>query len=158
MFEIQQALMAALNPAWGERQRERHVDIVQQHPFSDAPRGWTEHLPPVRGRLVKAEALAPFTWFRVGGPADVLFLPADADDLAQFAVALHQTVPLTVLGVGSNTLVRDGGVSGVVVRLGRAFAGVEPKGQGRIFAGAAALDAQVARAAADAGVAGLEFY
>ena len=158
MFELQQALMAALSPAWGERPRERHVEIVQHHPFRDAPPGWTEHLPPVRGRLVKGEALAPFTWFRVGGPADVLFLPADADDLAQFAQALHQTVPLTVLGVGSNTLVRDGGVAGVVVRLGRVFATVEPRGEGRLFAGAAALDGQAAKVAAGAGIAGLEFY
>jgi UDP-N-acetylmuramate dehydrogenase len=158
LFEIQEGLMARLNPAWGERLGETHAEILQLHPFDDAPRGWTDHLPPVRGRVVKGEALAPFTWFRVGGPAEVLFLPADAEDLATFVRGLHQTVPLTVLGVGSNTLVRDGGVSGVVVRLGRAFAGVEPRGEGRIFAGAAALDAQVARAAADAGVAGLEFY
>ena len=153
LFEIQQGLMAKLNPAWGERSAETHAGILQQHPFNDAPAGWADHLPPVRGRLVRGEALAPFTWFRVGGPAEVLFLPADAEDLATFVRGLHQTVPLTVLGVGSNTLVRDGGVSGVVVRLGRAFAGVEPRGEGRIFAGAAALDAQVARAAADAGVA-----
>jgi len=158
LFEIQQGLMARLNSAWGERSAETHAGILQQHPFDDAPAGWTDHLPAVRGRIVRGEALAPFTWFRVGGPAEVLFLPADAEDLAQFVRGLHQTVPLTVLGVGSNTLVRDGGVSGVVVRLGRAFANVEPRGEGRLFAGAAALDAQVARAAADAGVAGLEFY
>jgi UDP-N-acetylmuramate dehydrogenase len=158
MFEIQEALMASLDPAWAERLRESHAETLQRYPFNDAPHGWMDHLPPVHGRLVKGEVLAPFTWFRVGGPADVLFLPADADDLAQFAKALHQTVPLTVLGVGSNTLVRDGGVSGVVVRLGRAFAAVEPRGDGRLFAGTAALDGQVVKAAAEAGIAGLEFY
>jgi UDP-N-acetylmuramate dehydrogenase len=158
LFEIQAGLMARIDPAWGERLGETHVEILQRYPFDDAPAGWADHLPPVRGRIVRGEALAPFTWFRVGGPAEVLFLPADAEDLADFVRGLHQTVPLNVLGVGSNTLVRDGGVSGVVVRLGRAFASVEPKGEGRLFAGAAALDAQVARAAAEVGVAGLEFY
>ena len=84
---------------------------------------WRDHLPPVRGKLLFDEPLAPFTWFRVGGPADVLFLPADADDLAAFLRALPDEVPRRVLGVGSNVIVRDGGVEGVVVRLaGRAFA------------------------------------
>ena len=118
---------------------------------------WREALPRVRGRLVFDAPLAPYTWLRVGGPADVLYLPADADDLAGFLRALDLSVPLTVLGVGSNTLVRDGGVEGVVVRLGKAFAAVEALEGGRIRAGAAALDAQVAKAAAGAGVAGLEF-
>jgi UDP-N-acetylmuramate dehydrogenase len=158
LFDIQEGLMARIDPAWGERLGESHVEVLQQHPFDDAPAGWADHLPPVRGRIVRGEALAPFTWFRVGGPAEVLFLPADAQDLADFVRGLHQTVPLTVLGVGSNTLVRDGGVSGVVVRLGRAFASVEPQGEARLFAGAAALDTQVARSAAHVGVAGLEFY
>jgi UDP-N-acetylmuramate dehydrogenase len=115
-------------------------------------------LPPVRGRLLRSEPLAPFTWFRVGGPADVLFLPADEADLAAFLEALDPAVPVTVLGVGSNTLVRDGGVDGVVIRLGRSFAAVEPRGAERIYAGAAALDATLAREAARAGIAGLEFY
>jgi UDP-N-acetylmuramate dehydrogenase len=115
-------------------------------------------LPAARGRILKGEPLAPFTWFRVGGAADVLFLPADEADLADFLEALDPAVPVTVLGVGSNTLVRDGGVEGVVVRLGKAFAGVEPRGNGRIYAGAAALDATLAREAARAGIAGLEFY
>ena len=158
LFEIQQGLMARIEPAWGERLGESHAELLQRYPFDDAPAGWADHLPPVRGRIVRGEALAPFTWFRVGGPADVLFLPADTDDLSEFVRGLHFTVPLTVLGVGSNILVRDGGLSGVVVRLGRAFASVGLKGDGRLFAGAGALDAQVARAAAQAGVAGLEFY
>ena len=119
---------------------------------------WRDRLPVVRGRLLFDEPLGPFTWFRVGGPADVLFLPQDEDDLADFLMALGPSVPVTVLGVGSNTLVRDGGVEGVVVRLGKAFATIEPCGEGRIFAGAAALDAVLAREAGKAGIAGLEFY
>lgn len=116
-------------------------------------------LPPVRGQLLRGEALAPFTWFRVGGKADALFLPADADDLAAFLAALPESVPVTVLGVGSNVIVRDGGIEGVVIRLaGRAFAAVEAFDDGRVRAGAAALDSVVARAAAKAGIAGLEFY
>ena len=119
---------------------------------------WPDRLPMARGRLLLAEPLGPFTWFRVGGPADVLFLPADEADLATFLAALDPGVPVTVLGVGSNTLVRDGGVDGVVVRLGKPFATVEPRGGSRIYAGAAALDANLAREAAKAGIAGLEFY
>jgi len=119
---------------------------------------WKDNLPAVRGKLLKDEPLGPFTWFRVGGPADVIFLPEDEEDLAAFLKGLDPSVPLTVLGVGSNTLVRDGGVEGVVIRLGKAFAQVEPRGEGRIYGGAAALDATVAREAAKAGIAGLEFY
>lgn len=117
-----------------------------------------DRLPPVRGKLLGGEPLGPLTWFRVGGPADVLFLPADEADLADFLKALDPAVPVTVLGVGSNTLVRDGGVEGVVIRLGKAFAGIEPRGATRIYAGAAALDATLAREAAKAGIAGLEFF
>lgn len=120
---------------------------------------WRDRLPVVRGKLLADAPLAPFTWFRVGGPADLLFLPEDEDDLAEFLKGLDPAVPVTVLGVGSNTLVRDGGVEGVVIRLaGRAFGKVEPRGDHRIFAGAAALDATVAREAGKAGIAGLEFY
>jgi UDP-N-acetylmuramate dehydrogenase len=119
---------------------------------------WRDQLPPVRGRLLFDEPLGPYTWFRVGGPAEVVFLPADEADLAEFLARLDPAVPAVALGVGSNTLVRDGGVEGVVVRLGKAFAKVEPRGEGRIYAGAAALDASLARDAAGAGIAGLEFY
>jgi UDP-N-acetylmuramate dehydrogenase len=119
---------------------------------------WKDRLPPVRGKLLKDEPLGPFTWFRVGGPAEVLFLPEDEQDLADFLNGLDPAVPVTPLGVGSNTLVRDGGVDGVVIRLGKAFAKVEAKGNARIFAGAAVLDATLAREAAKAGIAGLEFY
>lgn len=119
---------------------------------------WRDSLPPVRGKLLRDEPLGPFTWFRVGGAAEVLFLPADHEDLRDFLRALPAQVPVTVLGVGSNVIVRDGGVPGVVIRLaGRSFAGVTVEGD-TIKAGAAALDAAVARAAAKAGLAGLEFY
>jgi hypothetical protein len=120
--------------------------------------GWRDRLPPVRGRLQIDAPLAPYTWLRVGGPADALFLPSDEADLASFLKALEPSVPVTVLGVGSNTLVRDGGVEGVVIRLGRGFADIAALDGARIRAGAAALDAQVARAAAQAGIGGLEFY
>ncbi|TAJ71684.1 MAG: UDP-N-acetylmuramate dehydrogenase [Phenylobacterium sp.] len=123
-------------------------------------RDWRDALPAVRGKLLRDEPLGPFTWFRVGGAAELLFLPADPADLADFLKGLPADVPVTVLGVGSNVIIRDAGVPGAVIRLaGRVFAGVEadPANQ-RIVAGSAALDAAVARAAAKAGIAGLEFY
>jgi len=119
---------------------------------------WRERLPSVAGRLIRDEPLAPFTWLRVGGPADVIFMPADEADLAQFLAAVDPGVPLITFGVGSNLLVRDGGLEGVVVRLGKPFATVEAQPGARVVAGAAALDSAVARAAAKAGVAGLEFF
>ena len=116
-------------------------------------------LPAARGQVLRGESLAPFTWFRVGGPADALFLPADAGDLAQFLAALPLDVPVLPIGVGSNLIVRDGGIAGVVIRLmGRGFQGVEVLAESRLKAGAGVLDAALARAAAKAGVAGLEFY
>ncbi|MBX9706455.1 MAG: UDP-N-acetylmuramate dehydrogenase [Caulobacteraceae bacterium] len=119
---------------------------------------WRDGLPAVRGKLLRDEPLAPYTWFRVGGAAEVLFIPADPDDLAAFLEALDPAVPVTVLGVGSNVIVRDGGVEGVVIRLaGRPFAGITTEGE-TITAGAGALDAMVAKASARAGIAGLEFY
>ncbi|MCZ8086354.1 MAG: UDP-N-acetylmuramate dehydrogenase [Brevundimonas sp.] len=118
----------------------------------------TLSLPPVRGKLLRDEPLAPYTWFRVGGAAEALLLPADAEDLADFLTALDPAVPVTVLGVGSNVIVRDGGVEGVVIRLaGRAWAHVTAGGE-MITAGAGALDAMVAKVSAKAGLAGLEFY
>jgi UDP-N-acetylmuramate dehydrogenase len=101
-------------------------------------------------------SLADLTWFRVGGPAEVLFQPADPQDLANFLAACPADIPVTPVGVGSNLLIRDGGVPGVVVRLGRGFGAIAAEGR-RISAGAAALDARAARAAAAAGIAGLEF-
>ena len=119
---------------------------------------WRDTLPTVRGKLLLNEPLAPFTWLRVGGAADVLFIPADAEDLADFLKGLDAAVPVAVIGVGSNLIVRDGGVEGVVIRLaGRAFAGITTEGE-TITAGAGALDAMVAKASAKAGLAGLEFY
>ncbi|MGE0739885.1 MAG: UDP-N-acetylmuramate dehydrogenase [Hyphomonadaceae bacterium] len=116
-------------------------------------------LPPARGQILRGESLAPFTWFRVGGPADAVFLPADVDDLAEFLAALAPDIPVLPIGVGSNLIVRDGGVAGVVIRLaGRAWAQIEPMSGARIRAGAGALDSMVAKGAAKAGVAGLEFF
>lgn len=115
-----------------------------------------ERLPQVRGRLTEQAPLAGVTWFRVGGPAEVAFRPADRDDLVAFLRAKPADVPVTVIGVASNLLIRDGGVRGVVLRLGRDFAGVEVEGS-EVTCGAAALDVNVAQAAARAGVGGLEF-
>ena len=113
-------------------------------------------LPPVRGSLTQGAPLKDLVWFRAGGPAEVLFRPADADDLAAFLAAKPADLRVSVIGVGSNLLVRDGGIPGAVVRLSSAFGKIETDGM-RVRAGAAALDGAVARAAADAGIAGLEF-
>ena len=115
-----------------------------------------ERLPRVRGRVTENAPLANITWFRVGGPAEVMFRPADEDDLAGFLAEKPADVPVTVVGVASNLLVRDGGIPGVVIRLGREFAGISASGV-RVTAGAAALDLNVARAACEAEIAGLEF-
>jgi UDP-N-acetylmuramate dehydrogenase len=123
--------------------------------FADSIRFAAQH---VRGKISFDVPLAPYTWFRVGGPADALFSPADDADLASFLERLPREVPVWVVGVGSNLIVRDGGLRGILIRLGgRAFGGVETNG-GQVTAGAAALDAQVARAAADAGIDGLAFF
>lgn len=108
-------------------------------------------LPTPRGSLIPDRPLESLTWLRVGGPADWLFQPADEADLADFLAALDSSVPVFPMGVGSNLIVRDGGIRGVVIRLGRAFNTVEAEGD-IVTAGAAALDAQVARRAADAGL------
>jgi len=115
-----------------------------------------ERLPQVRGRLTENASLGAVTWFGVGGPADVLFRPADRDDLVAFLKGKPEDVPVTVIGVGSNLLVRDGGVRGVVIRLGRGFVGIAAR-DNRIHAGAAALDLAVALTARDHALAGLEF-
>jgi len=120
---------------------------------------WRESLPAVRGRLLRDADLAPFTWFRVGGKAELLFLPADHTDLADFLRGLPAEVPITVLGVGSNVIVRDGGVEGVVIRLmGKAFAYIGLDEDNHIVADAGVLDSMVAKFAARSGLAGLEFY
>jgi UDP-N-acetylmuramate dehydrogenase len=115
-----------------------------------------DRLPKVRGRLSEEAPLASITWFRVGGPAEVMFRPADVDDLAQFLAEKPADVPVTVIGVGSNLLVRDGGVPGVVVRLGRGFVEITRDGN-LLKCGAGALDLNVALAAREAGLGGLEF-
>lgn len=115
-----------------------------------------DRLPPIRGRYREAAPLSGITWFRVGGPAEVMFRPADRDDLIDFLHAKPADVPITVIGVGSNILVRDGGVPGVVLRLGRGFAEITAKG-GEIHCGSAALDLNVANTARLAGLGGLEF-
>ncbi|MFN9542992.1 MAG: UDP-N-acetylmuramate dehydrogenase [Alphaproteobacteria bacterium] len=114
-------------------------------------------LPRVRGPYTANAAIRDLTWFRAGGPADVLFIPADADDLAAFLAGCAADIPVLVIGVGSNLLVRDGGVPGVVVRLGRGFMNITREGETRLRAGAAVLDVALAKAALEAGLAGLEF-
>jgi UDP-N-acetylmuramate dehydrogenase len=114
-------------------------------------------LPSVRGRLTPDRPLADLTWLRVGGPAEWLFQPADVDDLAAFLSDLDPAVPVTPLGVCSNLIIRDGGLPGVAIRLGRGFNGIEILDGYRVRAGAAALDAHVAKRAAQAGIAGLAF-
>jgi UDP-N-acetylmuramate dehydrogenase len=115
-------------------------------------------MPELRGRVLEGQPLAPLTWFRVGGPADVLFTPADEADLSYFLRRLPGDVPVYPLGVGSNMIVRDGGVRGVVIRLSpKGFGQISVDGA-RVTAGAAALDKRVAEAAAAANIGGLEFY
>ena len=115
-------------------------------------------MPDLRGRLLSEASLAEITWFRVGGPAEVLFTPADEADLAYFLGHCPASIPVFVIGLGSNLLVRDGGVQGVVIRLGRGFGEVKAEPDQRIRAGTAVPDVKVARAAADAGIRGLAFY
>ncbi len=116
-----------------------------------------QRLPPSRGRLEANAPLADLTWFRVGGAAEVLFTPADEADLAAFLKATPAGIPVMVIGVGSNLLVRDGGVAGVVIRLGRGFADVTMEDGQRIRAGAAALDVRVARYAQEKSIDALTF-
>jgi UDP-N-acetylmuramate dehydrogenase len=115
------------------------------------------HLPPVRGRLRAQVPLAPRTWLRVGGPAEAIFQPADAQDLVSFLATRPSEIPVTPLGVASNILVRDGGIDGVVVKLAGPLAEVEVEGD-RLVVGAGATDRMIAITAQKAGLAGLEFY
>ncbi len=116
-----------------------------------------KRLPPVRGRLVPNRPMNEITWFRVGGPAEVMFSPADEADLAAFLAALDPDIPVTVVGVGSNLLVRDGGIPGVVIRLGRGFNILERVDDVTVRAGAAVPDVKVARFALEQGIEGLTF-
>jgi len=118
--------------------------------------GLVDRLPPVRGTLTPYAPIARITWFRVGGLAEMMFEPADQDDLAGFLAALPEDIPVTTIGVGSNLLVRDGGIPGVTIRLGRAFAGISIKDD-IVTAAAGAVDVTVSRAARDAALGGLEF-
>jgi UDP-N-acetylmuramate dehydrogenase len=124
--------------------------------FADAALELKSRLPETRGRLLANQSLAELTWFRVGGPAQVLFMPEDEQDLAHFLAGLPAEIPVTVIGLGSNLIVRDGGVEGVVVRLGRGFGDIAFDGT-RIRAGAAVPDVRVARAAQESAIAGLSF-
>src|SRR3954454_15733573 len=115
-------------------------------------------MPELRGRMLANEPLGPLTWFRVGGPAQILFTPADEDDLAYFLANLRDEIPVYVVGVGSNLIVRDGGMPGVVIRLSpRGFGEARAEGD-TVRAGTAALDKRVAKTAAAADIGGLEFY
>jgi UDP-N-acetylmuramate dehydrogenase len=114
-------------------------------------------LPELRGRLMANQSLAELTWFRVGGPAQALFMPEDEADLAYFLARLPDEIPVMVIGLGSNLIVRDGGVPGVVIRLGRGFNAVTIEPGARVRAGAAVPDVRVARAAQEAGISGLAF-
>ncbi|MBX9773581.1 MAG: UDP-N-acetylmuramate dehydrogenase [Xanthobacteraceae bacterium] len=124
--------------------------------FPDIVVSLTSNTPRLRGRLLPNEPLAPLTWFRVGGPAQALFMPEDEADLAYLLANLPADVPVTVVGLGSNLIVRDGGVAGVVIRLGRGFSDIKVEGE-RIRTGAAVPDVRVAQAAQKAGLAGLAF-
>jgi UDP-N-acetylmuramate dehydrogenase len=124
--------------------------------FPDIAPDLKSRAPNLRGRLLPNQSLAELTWFRVGGPAQVLFMPEDEADLAYFLGALAPELPATVVGLGSNLIVRDGGVAGVVVRLGRGFSDVTVDGV-TVISGAAVPDVKVARAAQEAGIAGLSF-
>jgi UDP-N-acetylmuramate dehydrogenase len=142
---------APLNPSY-----TRRVWRSSAMTFPDIVPTLKAKMPALRGRLLPNEPLAPLTWFRVGGPAQVLFMPEDEADLADLLKHLPSDVPVTVVGLGSNLIVRDGGVPGVVIRLGRGFGEVAIEGT-RIRAGAAVPDVRVARAAQEAGLAGLAF-
>ena len=115
-----------------------------------------KNMPDVRGRLLANQSLAELTWFRVGGPAQLLFMPEDEADLVYFLKNLPADVAVTVIGLGSNLIVRDGGIAGAVIRLGRGFSEVTVEGL-RVRSGTAVPDVKVARAAQEAGIAGLSF-
>ena len=126
--------------------------------FPDLAADLKARLPQLRGRLMSNQPLAELTWFRVGGPAQVLFMPEDEADLAYFLGQLPAEIPVTVVGLGSNLIVRDGGVPGVVIRLGRRFGEVKVEEDTRIRAGTAVPDVKVSRAAQEAAITGLAFF
>jgi UDP-N-acetylmuramate dehydrogenase len=124
--------------------------------FPDISAGLRASMPKLRGRLIANQSLAELTWFRVGGPAQILFMPEDEDDLGYVFAHLPPEIPISVVGLGSNLIVRDGGVPGVVIRLGRGFGDIAIDGF-NLSAGAAVPDVKVARAAQEAGLSGLSF-
>ncbi|MBR0960276.1 UDP-N-acetylmuramate dehydrogenase [Bradyrhizobium japonicum] len=126
--------------------------------FPDITPALKAAMPELRGRLLANQSLAELTWFRVGGPAQVLFTPADEDDLAYFLAHLAADIPVYVIGVGSNLIVRDGGIAGVVIRLAPRTFGEATASGDIVTAGTAALDKRVAEVAASANIGGLEFY
>jgi UDP-N-acetylmuramate dehydrogenase len=126
--------------------------------FADIVSDLKARVPQLRGRLLPNQPLAELTWFRVGGPAQVLFMPEDEADLAYFLEHLPAEIPVTVVGLGSNLIVRDGGVPGVVIRLGRGFNEVKVEEGSRIRAGTAVPDVKVSRSAQEAAIAGLAFF
>jgi len=126
--------------------------------FPDIVADLKARMPELRGRLLANQSLAELTWFRVGGPAQVFYIPEDENGLAYFLRNLPTEIPVYVIGAGSNLIVRDGGVPGVIIRLGRGFNEVKIEDGQRIRAGAAMLDVKVAREAQKAGIAGLAFY
>ncbi len=126
--------------------------------FPDIIPKLTAQMPELRGRLLPNQPLAELTWFRVGGPAQVLFMPEDEEDLAYLLAHLPADIPVTVIGLGSNLIVRDGGVPGVAIRLGRGFGEVKVEDGSRIRVGAGVPDVKVARAAQETGIGGLAFF
>jgi UDP-N-acetylmuramate dehydrogenase len=126
--------------------------------FPDITADLRARMPDLRGRLIANQPLAELTWFRVGGPAQVMFMPESEEDLAYFLKNLPAEIPVTVIGLGSNLIVRDGGVAGVVIRLGRGFNEVTVEEGNRIRAGTGVPDVKVARVAQEAGLDGLVFY
>jgi UDP-N-acetylmuramate dehydrogenase len=126
--------------------------------FPDIVPDLKSQMPQLRGRLLPNQSLAELTWFRVGGPAQVLFMPEDEADLAYLLAHLPAEIPVTVVGLGSNLIVRDGGVPGVVVRLGRGFNDITIEDGQRVRAGTAVPDVKVARSAQEASIAGLAFF
>ncbi len=126
--------------------------------FADLIEQLKGKMPELRGRLLANQPLAELTWFRVGGAAQLLFMPEDEGDLAYFLAHLAPEIPVTTIGLGSNLIVRDAGVPGVVIRLGRGFNAVEVEPAARLRTGAAVPDVKVARAAQEAAIAGLAFY
>ena len=132
------------------------MDTRRAMAFPDITPELKAKMPALRGRLLPNQSLAELTWFRVGGPAQVLFMPEHEDDLAYFLAHLAGEIPVTVVGLGSNLIVRDGGVPGVVIRLGRGFGDTAIESE-QVRAGAAVPDVKVARVAQEAGIAGLAF-